>query len=53
VMPLEYAKVAAASNQPAAPIGTMSARTPTNAHEHDTKPAELADMAVPHVGEDR
>jgi glycolate oxidase len=46
VMPLEYAKVAAASSQPAAPIGTVSERTPTSAHEHATKPAH-ADIAVP------
>jgi glycolate oxidase len=48
VMPLEYAKVAdPASMQAAAPIGTVSPRTPTSAHEHSTTPAELADIAVP------
>jgi hypothetical protein len=44
-MPARYAEVA--SMQPAAPIGTMDERSPTHRHEHDTTPAELADMEVP------
>jgi glycolate oxidase len=44
-MPVRYAEVA--SMQPAAPIGTVSPHSHTGAHQHDTTPAELADMAVP------
>jgi glycolate oxidase len=45
VMPARYAEIA--SMQPAAPIGTRGPHSPTGAHEHDTTPAELADMEVP------
>jgi glycolate oxidase len=44
-MPVQYAHVA--SMQPAAPIGTVGPQSHTSAHQHDTTPAELADMAVP------
>ncbi len=44
-MPARYAEIAGL--QPAAPIGTVGPNSPTSAHEHDTTPAELADMEVP------
>ncbi|MDQ6833366.1 MAG: hypothetical protein M3008_08205, partial [Chloroflexota bacterium] len=44
-MPARYAEIAGL--QPAAPIGTVGPNSRTSAHEHDTTPAELADMQVP------